>query len=210
MVNAEHIHAQQLLVLLEARLQELEVPVDSSAGNADVQLAVKVRHEGLEAGLEGLLGGDVDGVVRGADAVGGGDFKEGGDGRDDVEDGDVGASFGEAFREGEATAAGAAGDEGCAAGERELGGLVRTVWGIGDVLSWSSLCRVSGKAITNAEEPNPMAALGILIDRERRGERRKEEMSAVVMILRGHLPPHPSALLSPRQLRTSCTAMHPS
>lgn len=120
MVDADDVHAQHIVVLLEARLKELDIEVDPGRWDADVEFSREVLGEGCEAGFQRFFGGYVDEVVCGADVVCAGDQEEAGCRRDDVEDGDVGTGFSEAFGEGETAATGAASDEGSAASKGEL------------------------------------------------------------------------------------------
>ena len=59
-IHSHDIHAQKLLMCLERSVEECEVLVDTGGGHADVQLAVKVGFERLEALSEAFYAAYVD------------------------------------------------------------------------------------------------------------------------------------------------------
>jgi len=120
MVDPHDINAKQFLVVFPSRIQEFDILVDASAGDAYIELAAKVFFKRLEGGSEGFKGGYIDVVVYGTDAKAFGDCEEGRGWWDYVEDGDVSTGLCKTFGEGEATPTGATGYEGDAALEGEL------------------------------------------------------------------------------------------
>lgn len=124
MIDADDVHAQHIVVLLEARFKELDIEVDAGSWDADIEFSSEVLGEGCEASFQRFFRGYVNEVVCCADFVCAGDQEEARSRRDDVEDGDVGTSFSKAFGEGETAATGTASDESSAADKGELRGVI--------------------------------------------------------------------------------------
>lgn len=60
MIDAQHVDGDQLLVLGETGFEEGDVFVDAGAGDADIQLIIKIFRERQKACFEARLAGDVD------------------------------------------------------------------------------------------------------------------------------------------------------